>query len=405
MLYYYEAYNKDKKIVRGTIESASEQMAEGILYRAGFERIISLKGKSASFNWRKLLNGDPKISQQALLDFTNELAIMIGAGLSLQKALGQIEKQSTERNLKNVVGKLAADLRGGMPLNQAMSAHPQVFSQTYMSMIEANEKSGTMDDGLNQIAKELKQQLETRGHIQQALIQPAIVVALAIGVIFILIGFVMPRLTKVFNQFGASLPVTARILIDFSNFVAANMLYELLAIIVLIAGIVMFIRRPSGRSYVDDLMLRAPMIGQVIIWDNTARFSRTTSNLLKAGILLPDAMSIVGKGISNTHLRRSLSDVRTKLVQGQTFSAAVNADPVFPKFLMEMIAVGESSGTLENSLSTVADYYEAKTTRRITRLTGLIEPALIVILAAGVGFISITLISTIYGLMSQIQIK
>lgn len=405
MLYYYEAYNKDKKIVRGTIESASEQMAEGILYRAGFERIISLKGKSASFNWRKLLNGDPKISQQALLDFTNELAIMIGAGLSLQKALGQIEKQSTERNLKNVVGKLAADLRGGMPLNQAMSAHPQVFSQTYMSMIEANEKSGTMDDGLNQIAKELKQQLETRGHIQQALIQPAIVVALAIGVIFILIGFVMPRLTKVFNQFGASLPVTARILIDFSNFVAANMLYELLAIIVLIAGIVIFIRRPSGRSYVDDLMLRAPMIGQVIIWDNTARFSRTTSNLLKAGILLPDAMSIVGKGISNTHLRRSLSDVRTKLVQGQTFSAAVNADPVFPKFLMEMIAVGESSGTLENSLSTVADYYEAKTTRRITRLTGLIEPALIVILAAGVGFISITLISTIYGLMSQIQIK
>jgi type IV pilus assembly protein PilC len=404
MIYRYEAYsNKEGKAVKGTIEGASEELAEGILYRAGYDRIISLKGSNAGIDWQKLVVGSPKVSQQALLDFTTELSIMIEAGLSLQNALGQLEKQSSERSMKNILNKLAADLRAGTPLHKALSAHPHVFSQTYISMIEANEKSGTLDDGLQQIAKGLKQDVETKGKIQQALVQPAIVVALAIGVIFIMIGFVLPKLTGVFTQFGAKLPATTRLLMSFSSFVAVNKYYILLAIAVLIFMAIVLIRRPAGRRYLDTLILKLPLIGQVVVWENTARFSRTAANLLKAGVLLPDAMNIIERSMSNVHIRESLTAVRTKLIQGQTFSSAVNADPLFPKFLTEMIAVGESSGALESSLGTVADYYEAKTTRRITRLTGLIEPILIVVLAAGVGFIAITLISTIYGLMNYIK--
>jgi type IV pilus assembly protein PilC len=403
MFYRYEAYNKERKIVRGTIEGASEEMAEGILYRAGFERIISLKGQGASFDWRKMALGTPRVSQQGLLDFTNELAIMLGAGLSLQNALSQLQKQSSERSLKTVVGKLATDLKSGLPLHQALSAHPQVFSQTYVSMVEANEKSGTLDDGLRQIVRELKQQVETRGRIQQALIQPAIIVVIAIAVIFLLVIYVLPKLTQVFQQFGASLPTGARLLIDLSNFVADYKLYILLVLIALIGGFIFLIRRPVGRRYFDDLTLKMPMIGQIIIWDNTARFSRTTSNLLKSGVLLPDAMNVIVKSMSNTHLRRSLLDVRKKLIQGQTFSAAINADPVFPKFLTEMIGVGESSGALESSLATVADFYDSKTTRRINRLTSLIEPTLTIVLSVGVGAIAIIMFTTIYGLMNQIK--
>ena len=403
MLYRYEAYNKDKMMVRGTIEGVSEENAEAMLYQAGFERILRLKAAGKPYDWRKLVLGSPQINKQALRDFTNELGIMITAGLSLQKALGQLEKQATERNLKVIVGKMAADLRAGIPLHQAMAAHPQVFNQTYVSMIESNEKSGTLDDGLHQIAREIKQQVETRARIQQALVQPAIVVALAVVVIFILVSFVLPRLTKVFTQFGSTLPASAQLLVNISDFANAYKFHVLFILIVLIGGTVLLARRPAGKRYLDDFLLKMPLIGQVILWDNTARFSRSASNLLKAGVLLPDAMNIITRGISNTHLRESLADVRSKLVQGQTFSAAINADPVFPKFLTEMIAVGESSGTMENSLSTVADYYEAKTTRKIDRLTGLIEPTLIIVLAAGVGFIAVTMISTIYGMMNQIK--
>ena len=282
MIYRYEAYNnKEGKTVRGTIEGASEELAEGILYRAGYDRIISLKGTDQAFDWRKLVLGSPKVSQQALLDFTNELAIMIEAGLSLQNALGQLEKQSTERSMKTVLAKLAADLRAGTPMHTALSAHPQIFSQTYISMIEANEKSGTLEDGLQQIAKGLKQDVETKGKIQQALIQPAIVVALAIGVIFIMMTFVLPKLTGVFTQFGAQLPATTRLLMNFSTFVSVNKYYILLAIVVLIFLAIVLIRRPAGRRYLDNLILKLPLVGQVVIWENTARFSRTAANLLK----------------------------------------------------------------------------------------------------------------------------
>jgi type IV pilus assembly protein PilC len=403
MFYRYEAYNKDKKIVRGTIEGASEAAAESILYRAGFERIISLRGQGASFDWRKMVVGTPRVSQQGLLDFTNELSIMIEAGLSLQNALSQLARQATERSLKSVISKLASDLKAGLPLHKALSSHPQVFSQTYVSMVEANEKSGTLDDGLRQISRELKQQVETRGRIQQALIQPAIIVGIAIAVIFLLVVYVLPKLTKVFKQFGAALPTGARILMDLSTFIADYKYYILLGIILLIIGAIFIIRRPAGRRYMDDFMLRAPLFGQIIIWDNTARFSRTASNLLKSGVLLPDAMNIIVRSMSNTHIQRSLIDVRTKLIQGQTFSAAISADPIFPQFLVEMIGVGESSGALENSLGTVADFYDSKTTRRINRMTGLIEPALTIVLSLGVGAIAIIMFTTIYGLMNQIK--
>jgi len=147
--------------------------------------------------------------------------LRLHGGLSLQKALGQLEKQATERNMKMIVGKMAADLRAGIPLHQALAAHPQVFNQTYVSMIESNEKSGTLDDGLHQIAREIKQQVETRARIQQALVQPAIVVGLAVVVIFILVSFVLPRLTKVFTQFGSTLPASAQLLVNISDFAAA----------------------------------------------------------------------------------------------------------------------------------------------------------------------------------------
>ena len=403
MLYQYEAYNKDRMMVRGTIEGVSEENAESILYQAGFERIMRLKKAGTSFDWRKMALGSPQVSRQVLLDFTNELTIMIEAGLSLQKALGQLEKQATDRSMKIIVPRIAADLRAGVALHQALAAHPQVFNQTYISMIESNEKSGTLDSGLRQLSQGLKQQLQTRARIQQALVQPAIVVGLAIAVIFILISFVLPRLTKVFVQFGSSLPASAQILINISDFAAAYKFHVLLIVIVLIGGTVLAARRPAGKRYLDSLLLRMPMIGQIIIWDTTARFCRSASNLLKAGVLLPDAMNIITRGISNTHLREALAEVRSRLVQGQTFSAAVHAGRFFPNFLTEMIAVGESSGTLENSLSTVADYYEAKTSRRIDRLTSLIEPTLIIILASGVGFIAVTMIGTIYSMMNQVK--
>jgi type IV pilus assembly protein PilC len=403
MIYKYEAYNKDKKIIRGSIESSSEDAAEGILYRAGFDRIIRLKEANSSANWRQSLAGKPKVSQQALLDFTNELAIMLESGLSLHVALKQMEKMSSSRSLRDILAAISANLKAGRSLHEAMMEHPQVFSQTYCSMIEANETTGTLDSGLRQIAKELKQQVETRAQIQQALTQPAIVIVVGIAVVLILTVYVLPRLLKIFTQLNVPLPTTTKILIGVTNFVSGNIVNIGLAVLILIVAGLLFYRSPSGKIYLDKLMLRLPMVGEVVLWHYIARFSRTLSNLLRAGILLPDAMNVILRSMKNSQISTAVSQARTRLIQGQSLSAVLANDPVFPRFLVEMTVIGESSGALEASLGTVADYFENRVSRRLTRLTALLEPALIVILGLGVGFVAVTMISTIYGMLGGIK--
>ncbi len=403
MQFRYQAYNKDKKIIQGKLESASLELAESMLYRAGFERIIKLKRTGPSLDWRRILVGRPKITSQALLDFTNELALMIESGLSLQASLSYLEQQTSVKAFKGVIGEMANDLKAGVPLHLALEKHPQIFSLLYCSMIEANESSGTLDAGLRQIARELKEQIDTKARIQQALMQPAIIVVAAIAVVGILVLFVMPKMTSVFSQFGAKLPIAARILVGFTDFVNGYKLEIVAGVAIIVLGIAMAYRSSSGKASLDKQILKLPLIGELVLWQSTARISRSLSNLLRSGILLPDALNIVLRSIGNSRVREALNEMKTKLLQGQSFSSSLKDNEVFPRLLIEMAAVGETAGTLETALGTVADYFETKVQQRITRLTSLLEPTMIILIAIGVGFIAIAVISTVYGVLDTIK--
>ncbi len=401
MMYRYTAYTEDRRIVRGTIESDNPEAAESSLYKAGFKRIMELEETRAPVNWRKLFSHTSKVSQQALMDFTNELSILIESGLTLLMALRQLEKQSTSGALRSIVSKLATDLQGGTPFHQALGMHPQVFSPTYCSIMAANEKAGTLDAGLKQISRQLKQQIATRAQIQRAITQPAIIVGLAIAVVILLTVVVLPPLAETFRQFGAELPWTTKFLIGLSDFVGSYLIAILIAIAVIVLITFIFLKQPTTKPMIDRQLLRVPLIGQVIIWHNTAQFSRTLSNLLGAGLLLPDSINILLRGVGNTHFQAALTDMRKRVVQGQSLSATMGQNKLFPPLLVEMVGVGESSGNLEYALGTVADYFEIKVENRITRLTSLLEPALTLGVGLVVGFITVSMISTIYGLMGS----
>lgn len=403
MQFRYQAYNREKKIVRGKLESASLEIAEGMLYRAGFERIIKLQKAGPTIDWRRIFIGQPKVGKQALLDFTNEMALMIESGLSLQASLAYLEQQNSNKAFKGIIGEMASDLKAGVPLHQALEKHPQIFSLLYCSIIQANESSGTLEAGLRQIAREIKEQIDTKARVQQALMQPIIIVIAAFGVVGILTVFVMPKLTAVFSQFGAKLPIAARILVGFTDFVN-NYKLELVALVaVVVVAIALLYRSSSGKAALDRQILKLPLVGELVLWQATARVSRSLSNLLRSGILLPDALNIVMRSIGNSHIREALNTVKTALLQGKSFSASLRDDRVFPKLLGEMAAVGETAGTLETALGTVADYFETKVQQRITRLTSLLEPTMIIIIAIGVGFIAIAVISTVYGVLDTIK--
>ena len=401
MIYQYRAYSYDKRIVSGTIESVSIEMAENTLYKAGFQRILKLQKSTGMIDWKKLLGERTKVSRQALLDFTQELAILLDSGLTLLMALRQLEKQSGGGAIRKVIGNIASQLQGGTPFSQALGMHPQVFSETYCSIMEANEKAGTLDSGLKQIAKELRQQIAVRSQIQRAVIQPAIIMVLAIGVVFLMTIFVLPQLAGIFRQFGANLPFITRVLIGFSDFVNGNLLSIVIAVVVIALVIFILIKRPKSKQVMDRWMLQMPVIGTLTNWSNTAHVSRTLSNLLGAGILLPDSINIMLRSISNSHYREALSQVRKQLVQGQSLSSVMSQNKLFPPLLVEMIGVGEASGNLESSLGTVADYFESRVEKRISQLTSLLEPALIICVGLVVGLLAVSMIQTIYGLVGS----
>jgi type IV pilus assembly protein PilC len=403
MVYRYLAYTNDRRLIRGTIESSSIEIAEDSLYKSGFQRIINLKESGSRIDWKKIFLGKPKISKQGILDFTTELAILTESGLTLRAALKQLERQSSGGSLKKVLSKVAADLQEGTPFNKAIAKYPQIFSETYCSMIEAHEKSGTMDSGLRQIAKELKQQVTTKSQIQHALMQPAIVTVVAVIVVFLLTIVVLPKLVDIFKQFGTQLPFITRMLILFTDFVNAYKFDIVIVVLALILAVTTLSKQHTGRQLLDKIILKLPMIGQMVLWNNTARFSRTMANLLKSGILLPDTMAIVLRTISNTYIREAVNEVRKRLLQGQAFSTSIGSSKLFPKLLIDMVMVGECSGTLESSLESAADYYEAKLQRSIGKLTTLLEPALIIILGLGVGIIAVSVISAIYGLVGSMS--
>jgi len=403
MMYRYSVYTSDRKIVHGTIESATLEAAETSLYKAGYQRILGLKKATSAYDWKSLVYGPPHVNPETLLDFTNEMAILLDSGLTLLVALKQIEKQSGDSKMSAVVAKLAADIQGGVPFHQALNKHPSIFSETYCSIIEANEKSGTLDNGLHQIAKQIKQQIALRSQIQRAVTQPAIIIILALVVVAIMAIVVLPQLTNIFKQFGANLPVTTRILISFSDFITEYKVAILVAVVLMAVLVGAFLKHPSTKPLLDKLLVSLPLIGQTVIWNNTAYFSRTLSNLLSSGILLPDCINILLRGIGNTSFREALDNARKDLLQGQSLSGAMAKNKLFPSLLIEMVGVGEASGNLEMSLGTTADYFEAKVDKRVSRLVALIEPALLIVVGLIVAFIAVTMISTIYGLVGTFQ--
>ncbi len=401
MLYRYSAYTTDKKIINGTIESTSLGSAEDSLYKAGFRRILNLQKINSALNWKSSVLGTPKVKPEALLDFTTELVILTQSGMTLLMALKQLEKQSADNNMRGVISSLAEDIQGGSPFHTALGKHPNVFSETFCCVMEANEKAGTLDSGLQQLAKQLRQQMAVKNRVTQALTQPLIIIGLAIVVAIIMAVVVLPQLVNIFNSFGAQLPWNAKLLIAVANFINEQIYSIIIGVILLVIVIVMVLKNPGSKPGLDRLVLKLPLVGQVIRWNNTAYFSRVLSNLLSAGILLPDGINIMLRGISNTHFREAVSTARKELIQGQSFSSAIAQNNLFPPLLVELIGVGESSGNLEHALGTVADYFDSKVEKRINKLISIMEPALIILISLGVGFIAITMISSIYGLVGS----
>jgi len=403
MAYQYTAYTLDKRIVQGTIDAASENMAEEALYHAGYHRVLSLKEVHPRFSLEKLMPTFFGVRAQDVIDFSRQLATLIESGIAILTTLQLLEGQASRAALRKVIAGLIEELRGGISLSQALSKYPQAFSYSYCQVMKASEQAGNLEVGLRQVAGYMEKQAATTERLARAMAYPTLVILMAIGVVTIMVTVALPPLVGLFTSLGAELPWTTKLVIAIAGFVINYKLYLLGGLFTLIILIVGYVRLPAGKLTMNRLMLKAPVIGSINIQRNMCHFCQSTSMMLKAGLQLSPIMNTVIPTFRNRIIRQALQGVRDKLVQGQSLSQSMAAVSLFPQLLVEMAVVGEKTGNLDSTLATLADFYDKRVDQRIDTLIAMIEPALTVAIGLVVVFIALSMITPMYSMLQSIR--
>lgn len=403
MTYKYVAYTNDKKVVEGRIDVASENLAEGALYRAGFQNILSLEEVTPGMSLERLIPSFFGIKAQDIIDVSNQLATLVQSGITIVTALKLLEGQTHKKSIKKIFRGLIEDIQGGSSLSQALSRYPQAFSSTYCQVIKASEQVGTLEKGLRQAAAYMEKRLSSNQKIKRAMAYPAFVLLLAVAVSILLVTIALPPLMNLFKSLGANLPWMTRMLVAVTDFFLKNRLYLLAGFVAVVIIIVGLLRLPSVKLARDRLLLKIPLIGTINIERSMELFCQTGSMLLGAGLRLPQIMDIVIQANRNQIIHRAFNGVRERLVQGEGLSQPMAENSVFPPLLVEMVVVGEKTGAMDTTLATLADFYERKVDRRIDTLISMIEPVLTVIIGLVVIFIALSMITPLYSILRSMH--
>jgi type IV pilus assembly protein PilC len=403
MGYHYQAYTLDKKIVQGTIEAPSESAAEDALYHAGYNHILSLKELRTRTTLRSQIPFLFGVKTPDLIDFARQLATLIESGIPLLTALRALEGNVSKSTLSDIISGLVEELQGGSSFSEALARHPDTFPLYFVQVIKASEQTGTLEAGLKQVANSLEKQVLAKKKMRRALTYPSVIVVMAIGVIALLITVVLPPLIGLFTSLDAELPITTKILLAVTGFLIDYKLIILVVVLVIVAGAVIYLRLPSGRLAKDRFLLKVPMIGSIIIQHSMFYFCQTTSMMLQAGLQLPQIMEIVNNTIGNQVVRDSFVNVREKLIQGQGLSQPMSQDSLFPDLMIKMVVIGETTGTIDSTLATLADYYEQRVDQKVNALIGMIEPTLTIVIGLMIAFLATSIVMPMYSIMGSLS--
>jgi type IV pilus assembly protein PilC len=402
-MYQFTAYTIDKQIVQGSIDATSENMAEEALYRAGYQRVLSLREVRPRLSLETLMPTLFGVKTQDVIDFSHQLATLIESGVTILTGLELLREQSPRVVFRKLIAGLIEELQGGSSFSQALSKYPEVFSYTYCQVVKASEQTGNLEVGLRQVAGYMEKRAATTSRVRRALAYPAVVLLMAIGVFALLITVALPPLVGLFNSYGAELPATTKLLMATADFIINYKFTLLWGVFILIALTIVYMRLPAGKLTIDRLKLKIPVIGAINTEQNMCHFCQVTSMLLKAGLPLPLIMDIATQTAGNRVTRQALKDVREKLIQGQGLSQPMAANELFPRLMVEMVVVGEKTGTMDSTLATLANYYEERVDQRINTLIAMIEPVLTVVIGLVVAFIALSLITPLYSILRSIQ--
>ena len=395
--YLYKAKKGPKEVLEGNIEADSENTAINKLTESGCYPISVRKETAASDKKSKeIFLFSKRIKTKDLADFTRQLSELLDSGLTLFDALNILENQTAIQQLKDVIRDVRGRIKGGSTFSESLKSNPRIFSDLYVNLVKSGEAGGVLGEVLANISDFLEKEVDTRSKIIAALSYPLLMVTVGFISIFILLGFVIPKLTNMLVEMGEALPLPTSILIGLSDIVKS---YWVL-LLILIGGFIFFVKGSKknkiARFTVDSLKLKLPIFGALIRHGELARFSRTLSTLLKNGVPMLSSIKITSDVIDNGVIKRQIEAVHNDVKSGSSLQAAIKKNTDFPLFLINMTAVGEEGGSLDRTLLKVAKAYEAETDRMIKILSSLMEPVIILAMGLVVGFIVISMLLPVF---------
>jgi type IV pilus assembly protein PilC len=399
--YVFKAMDLTGAKAGGEVEAESKQsVADQLKGRGLIVLDIADKHKSREINFEFL----KRVKAADLTVMTRQLSTMVSSGMTILRALYVLESQTENDKLTETIVEVRKDVEAGLPLSDAMERHPKVFSPLYVAMTRAGETGGMLDASLLRVADQLEKEDSLRRQVKSAMMYPGVVLSFSFVVLIALVAFVVPVFVGVFKQFGGDLPAITKVTVGLSHAITTYWWAFILGTFGVVYAFLRWKRSEWGRAQWDAFRLRIPFkIGDIVQKIALARWSRTLSALISAGVPLMQALDITAKTAGNTVVERAMEEVIASVKQGGTIAAPLKDAPVFPSMVGHMVGVGEETGALDTMLSKIADFYEDQVDAAVKALTSILEPVMIVLVGGIVGFIVISMYMPLFKVYDQIR--
>lgn len=399
LTFNYQARNaKTGQKVKAQVQADNEQAAAKLIREQGLTPISIRLEKSTSGG----ANPFRRIGTKDKVLFSRQLSTLINAGLPLVQSLRSVAHQTTNKAFKVVINQIITDVEAGTAFSVALAKHPLVFNRVYISLVAAGETSGTLDTGLERLADQQEKDADIISKVRGAMIYPCIVLLVMFGVVTFMVVKVLPQVQSIYAGLpGVSLPILTRILLVVSHFVIHFWWMVIIAVVIIAFFGSRWARTLGGRSIIDTIKMKAWPVGTLYMKMYMARFARTGTTLVGAGVPLIQVLDITAEAVDNVHIANSLHRAIEKVKGGKALSDSIDKDPNFLELVPNMLRIGEQSGSMETMMAKIADYYEKEVDNEIKNISTLIEPLMMVV----VGLIAITIVAAvllpIYGLVNQ----
>ncbi len=407
-VFYFTAKTQDGQTKTGTLEVKDEESLARAIRQEGLVLISSRALIEEKTQKRipfivKLKGIFKRVPLVEKLMFTRHLAVMIGAGFSLHKGLEVLAKQTANPTFKKIIEQLITGIKKGETLADNLAKHPKTFNNFFVSMIKVGEKGGSLEKVLNILAQYLKKEHEFKRKVIGALVYPAVIVVALVGIGTLMMVMVVPKITAVFKELNTTLPFTTRIVMGISDFLSNYFLIGVIAFFVLMVILIRFLKTEKGKYLLSWLFIRLPILKNIIKKMNCARFARSFSSLMESGVPVVESLTISSQTVTNVFYSKSLLDTANDVKKGKNIQESLERNSeIYPVLVVQMIGVGEQTGELSDIVNRLADFYEEEVASITSNLASIIEPVLMIIIGAAVGFFAVSMIQPMYSMMEAI---